>query len=105
MVDWVDMVRWNGREYDSFTDAKSAPPTAEPGPEVTRVRCSLVAADDHRHTPPRTDVDGTATYLPVGTAVYQVEGVAAECEVAAWLDGRLHVYRVSPQAAPPSCRS
>jgi hypothetical protein len=87
-IDYVDFIWLAGRSY-----------LGEPGPitrsqlsrVISHVRCSLTAEEDgHRGSPPM--VNGTASFLRAGAAVYKIRGYAPGCRVAAYLRGRLHVY-------------
>jgi hypothetical protein len=76
------------------------------GPVVTRVRCSLAASDDHRHVGIPL-VDGSAAFLPAGSAVFEVRGYSPRCRLAGYVDRRLHVYLAQRdlrgQSAPLRC--
>ncbi len=87
-IDYVDFIRLAGRSY-----------LGEPGPirrsqlsrVISHIRCSLTAEENgHRGSPPI--VNGTASFLRAGAAVYKIRGYAPGCRVAAYLHGKLHVY-------------
>jgi hypothetical protein len=61
------------------------------GPVITHVRCSLTAEEDPSRTPPQI-IDGTASFLGVGTPVYAVRGYSPACRLAAYLNGQLQPY-------------
>jgi hypothetical protein len=60
------------------------------GGVITHVCCSLAAEEDQRHAAPPL-INGTASFLVVGSAVYQVRGYAPRCRLAAFLRGQLQV--------------
>ncbi len=97
-IDYVDFLRYNGRSYDA---GRQRVPASQLGETVTHVRCSLVAKEDQRRGPPPI-INGTASFLPVGTPVYQVHGYPPACRLAAYLHGSLHLYlaRAQPNAHP-----
>jgi hypothetical protein len=104
-IDYVDFWRFGGRMYVAGAEPIMA---AKLGPVIAHVRCSLVAEEDQRHAEPPL-VNGTASFLGAGSAVYQVRGHAPGCRLAAYLHGRLQVYlaqtTVQHHAAPAPCAS
>jgi hypothetical protein len=94
-VDYIDFLRLNDRDYDQARESIAA---SQLGPVVTYIRCSLIAEEDNRHGPAPI-INRTASALPVGTPVYQVRGYLPACRLAAYLDGRLHVYLAQVQQA------
>lgn len=91
MVDWIDFVRLGGIEYVA-DPAGSVPavPRSELGPVVGRVTCQLSVLKFSR--PPGPAVDGDAAFLPVGTEVHSIAGIAPSCRVAAQVAGSVRVY-------------
>jgi hypothetical protein len=87
-VDYIDFLRLNGRNYDQVHEPIAA---SQLGPVVTHIRCSLMAEEDDRRSPPPI-INRTASALSVGTPVYQVRGYPSACRLAAYLHGSLHVY-------------
>jgi hypothetical protein len=87
-IDYVDFLRFNGRSYDEEREPVAA---RQLGRVITHIRCSLVAEEDQRRGPVPI-IDRTASALPVGAPVYTVHGYRVGCRLAAYLDGRLHVY-------------
>jgi hypothetical protein len=87
-IDYVDFLQFGGRMYMA-----SYPPIkgAVLGRVITHVRCSLAAEEDQRRGAPPV-IDGTAAFLAVGAAVYEVRGYPPSCRLAAYLYGRLQVY-------------
>jgi hypothetical protein len=90
-IEWVDFLQFNGRQYVAGAGPAVAIGPRQLGPVVTRVRCSLAASDDHRHVGTRL-VDGSAAFLPAGSAVFEVRGYSPRCRLAGYVDGRLNVY-------------
>jgi hypothetical protein len=99
-VDYIDFLRLNGRDYDQVHEPIAA---SQLGPVVTHIRCSLMAEEDDRRSPPPI-INRTASALSVGTPVYQVRGYPSACRLAAYLHGSLHVYlaqaKLIGQSAP-----
>ena len=60
------------------------------GAAVATVRCTLSNEPSNHADPPL--VDGTASFLAVGTEIHAVPGFPATCRVAALRDGTVHVY-------------
>ncbi len=87
-IDYVDFLRFDGQMYVAGAEPIKA---GELGRVITHVRCSLAAEEDQRHAEPPL-IDGTASFLAAGTAMYEVLGYAPGCRLAAYLHGRLQVY-------------
>ena len=70
--------------------------------------CRRVFASDTRWTVVRgSELNGTASFLAAGSAIYQVRGYQRSCRLAAYLHGRLQVYlaqtTVHHHSAPVPC--
>ena len=87
-IDYVDFLRSGGHMYVAAAQHIKA---AELGRVITHVRCSLGAEEDQQHAEPPL-INGTASFLAAGSAIYQVRGYAPSCRLAAYLRGRLQVY-------------
>jgi hypothetical protein len=87
-IDYVDFLFIDGRSYQGIGGPVSA---SQLGPVIGHIRCSLIASDDFHHGPPPT-VNWTAAFLPAGAPVYELRRYPPTCRLAAYLDGRLHVY-------------
>ena len=91
MVDWIDFVRLGGIEYVAdLAGSVPAVPQSGLGPIVGEVTCQLSVLKFSR--PPGPAVDGDAAFLPVGTAVHAIAGIAPSCKVAAQVAGTVRVY-------------
>jgi hypothetical protein len=105
-IEWVDFLQFDGRQYVAGLGPVVTIGPDQLGPVVTRVRCSLAASDDHRHVGIPL-VDGSAAFLPAGSAVFEVRGYSPRCRLAGYVDGRLHVYLAQRdlhgQSAPLRC--
>jgi hypothetical protein len=105
-LEWVDFLQFDGRQYVAGPGPAVTIGPHQLGPVVTRVRCSLAASDDHRHVGIPL-VDGSAAFLPAGSAVFEVRGYSPRCRLAGYVDGRLHVYLAQRdlhgQSAPLRC--
>ena len=67
-IDYIDFFRLNGTSYEMVRVPIRA---SQLGPVIGHIRCSLTASEDpHRGAAPV--VNGTASFLPAGAAVYQV---------------------------------
>lgn len=109
VIDWVDFLRFNGRDYISGLDEQANPltlRTSQLGRVVTRIRCSLTENNDYRHAAPPF-VDGTASLLPSGTPVYEVRGYSVRCRLAAYVHGEPRSYLahhdVNGRSQPEAC--
>jgi hypothetical protein len=104
-IDYIDFFQLAGKSYDMVRLPVRA---SQLGPVIGHIRCSLIASEDP-HRGPVPVVNGTASFLPAGAAVYQVRDFLPACRLAAYLHGRLQVYfaqaSVTPQrtATPVSC--
>ena len=93
-IDYVDFVRYDGRDYLSGLDDASHHPVSvsQLGRELFRVRCSLAALNDRTGKQPVERRDGDAAFVPAGTPVYTVRGWSPRCRLAARHNGRLYLY-------------
>jgi hypothetical protein len=102
-IDYVDFLRFGRHMYLAGAEPIRA---TDLGRVITHVRCSLAAEEDQRHAEPPL-INGTASFLAAGSAIYQVRGYAPSCRLAAYLHGRLQVYlaetTVHHHAAPVPC--
>jgi hypothetical protein len=91
-VDWVEFVRFGGRTYQALSNTKSR--TIDPsqrGQGLGKITCAL----SHNSDPNRESKDlpdGTAAFLPLGTALYEIRGYTVSCRIAAENGGKLVVY-------------
>jgi hypothetical protein len=102
-VDYVDFVQLGRTMYLASAEPIKA---SQLGPVVAHVRCSLAAEEDQRRAGPPI-ISGTASFLAVGSATYQVRGYLPSCRLAAYLHGQLQVYlaqtTVDHHTAPMPC--
>jgi hypothetical protein len=105
-IEWVDFLQFGGRQYIAGLGPVVTIRPSRLGPVITHVRCSLAASDDHRHVGIPL-VDGSAAFLPAGSAVFEVHGYSPRCRLAGYVRGQLHVYLAQRdlhgQSAPLSC--
>lgn len=107
-IDYLDFIRYRGRDYVSGLDPQSRPiPTTQTGGVVLHVRCSLSQLNDRTGKEPAERRDGDAAFLPAGTPVYAVRGWSTNCRLAARRDNRLYLYLAyrngGQHAAPVAC--
>ena len=86
--DYVDFLQLGRTFYLASPEPIKA---SQLGPVVSHVRCSLAAEEDPRRGAPPV-ISGTASFLAVGSAAYQVRGYLPSCRLAAYMDGKLQVY-------------
>jgi hypothetical protein len=105
-VDYVDFVRWGGRQYLGTTAFESwglsRISESDLGPVVFTVRCSYTALNDLTHAMPPEPSDGDASYLAAGTPVFAVRGWPTSCRLAAhsaWGNG-ITLYAALDPSAP-----
>ena len=104
IVDWVQFIRFDGRTY--LAQYGTGPRTIDPsqrGRVIGNIRCSLSdRSDPNRET--KDFPDGTAPFLPVGAALYEIRGYTVSCRIAAEDQGKLVVYlaehEVNGKSAP-----
>lgn len=91
MVDWVDFVQIDGRQYVSGLDGAAASvPSSQLGAVIGRVACQLSALTFSKE--PGPSVDGDAAFLTIGTEVRAVRGFDPSCRVAARINGANRLY-------------
>jgi hypothetical protein len=107
IIDYVDFIRFDGREYlAGFTPT---PPISQDdlGEVVTESRCSLSQLNVRTGMEPPDPTDGDTGFLTAGTAIHAVRGWPPACRLAAEHDGRLHVYLTqedgADRARPADC--
>ena len=105
-LEWVDFLQFDGRQYVAGPGPAVTIGPSRLGPVITHIRCSLAARDDHRHVGIPL-VNGSAAFLPAGSAVFEVRGYPPRCRLAGYVGGQLHVYLaqhdVHGQSAPLRC--
>jgi hypothetical protein len=95
IVDYVDFVRFGGREYIAGrTGTAQKVPRASLGRRLGTVRCDLSAV---RPDPYYHPVDGDAGYLPAGTPLYEIRGTPTGKRIAALVGKDWVVYEVYPE--------
>ncbi|WP_181780426.1 hypothetical protein [Pseudonocardia pini] len=104
VVDFVDFLRWGGREYVAGPGVLA---DEDLGPAVGVSRCSFRELNDRTGQMTPAPVDGDTGFLPAGTPFFAVSGWAPECRIAAAHGGRLTEYLAQdPNAAhatPSAC--
>lgn len=91
MIDWVDFVQLDGRQYIAGLDgAVTSIGPSQLGAVVGRVTCQLSALKFSKE--PGPSVDGDAAFLAIGTEVRAIQGFERSCRVAARIDGANRVY-------------
>jgi len=97
IIEWVDFVQLNGRQFLASTMTTSKPThhttKADLGPEIARVTCSISELTaDHDLVIQGGFLDGNAAFLPKGTPLYAVTGYHPDCRIAAVVDGKVREY-------------
>ena len=95
-VDYTDAIWHDAVSYAYLPGVRVT--SAQLGPVVARIRCSMATADD-THAPPRHWANDTATALPAGTPVYAVEGFSPRCRLAAYVAGKPRAYLAMQETA------
>jgi hypothetical protein len=90
LVDFVNRVHWQGRDYLAATGAKAS--GVEFAGQVGVVRCRVA---DSLTPLPYTFRDGDAALLPTGTRLYAVRGFAVGDAIGAQSDGRRWLFEAS----------
>ncbi len=97
-IDYIDFVRFGGREYIGEWTPARALPTVLIGQRVGTVSCTISQikpAVDYRSK------DGDAAFLPAGTPLYAVRGYPASARLAAPRDGEYVLYEAKGATAVP----
>jgi hypothetical protein len=107
VIDYVDFIRLDGREYLAAFTPTPAISRADLGEVIAESRCSLSAVNERTGTDPGPSRDGDTGFLPSGTDIHAVRGWDPACRVAAERDGRLYVYLAqetgADHARPAAC--
>lgn len=93
MIDYVDFVQFEGRQYVAGTDGAVGIAPVELWSAVGEVTCTisrLAESGDRSVVGPF--LDSNAAYLPVGTELRAVSGFDTSCRIAARVDGEIRVY-------------
>lgn len=105
-IDYVDFVRFDGREFVSSLDPVTRRPLRanQLGAVILHVRCSLSRLNDRTGKAAAEARDGDAAFLLPGTPFYAVKGWSSSYRLAARNDGRLYLhlaYRNGGKTATP----
>jgi hypothetical protein len=108
IVDCVDLIRLDGREYLAGFTPTPTISRADLGDVIAESRCSLSAFTERiGRTRGRRETATDTGFLPPGTDIYAVRGWDPDCRVAAERDGRLYVYLAqgtgADHARPAEC--
>ena len=92
-----DGLRYQSRHFHGYPAHLVKIGDSQLGRVIFRVRETLAVKDtgDPYHAPAL--IDEAATFLPVGTPVYEVIGFPADRRLAAYLNDELHIYDVDVQ--------
>lgn len=95
MVEWVDFVQLNGRQYVAPLDGRTQPPLpgSQVGPRVGVTACQIAGSSAGPNYKLR---DGDAAFLAPGTVVHAIRGVPTTRAVTASRDGRYLYYAAQP---------
>ncbi len=95
MVEWLDFVHLNGRQYVVGPGERAHPPVRieEVGPQIGVVSCKIGGSTAGSSYRPR---DGDAGFLTPGTTVHAIRGVPPTQAVTAARDGRYQLYSAMP---------
>jgi hypothetical protein len=92
-VTFVDALRYQSRSFRGGP-ARPVHGDIQLGGIVFRVRKTLAAEDTHDPYQTLELIDEEATFLPVGTPVYEVTGYPPSQRLAAYRKDRLYIYDV-----------
>ena len=92
-----DGLRYQSRHFHGYPGSLARIGDIQLGRVIFRVRETLAVKDtgDPHYAPAL--IDEAATFLPVGTPVYEVIGYPADRRLAAYLNDQLHVYDVDAE--------
>ncbi len=95
MVEWVDFVQLDGRQYVAALDGRTHPPlpAAQVGPRMGVTACRIAGSSAGPGYKLR---DGDAALLAPGTVVHAIRGVPTTVAVTAARDGRYVYYAAQP---------
>jgi len=102
---WVDVLHWGGKDYRPLR-AGNSESDVPLGGQIGIVTCNIEALAalqerDREVTGPL--LQGNATYLPVGTKLYQVPGYRQGCRIEVVVGGTVGQYLASrPGVDKPS---
>jgi hypothetical protein len=96
-----DGLRYQSRHFHGYPGHLARIGDIQLGRVIFRVRETLAVKDtgDPHYAPAL--IDEAATFLPVGTPVYEVIGYPADRRLAAYLNDELHIYDVDGQGLHP----
>jgi hypothetical protein len=95
LENWADFVRWSARTYRPQFDAEQTRPDVPLGEQIGLVSCNIKSLTDELVRDREVTgpfLSGNATYLPVGTKLFQVSDYAEGCRIAVVVDGEVKEY-------------
>jgi len=101
-IDYVDFIRFGGREYLSGISTATAINRTQLGKLITRSRCAFSELNNRTGKDPGPPRDGDTAFLAAGTPIYAVRGWAPACQLAAERDAEVFVYLATDPAANPA---
>ena len=98
-IDYVDFIRFGGREYLSGIVTAAPINRTQVSELATRSRCAFSELNKRTGKDPGPPRDGDTAFLAAGTPIYAVRGWAPACRLAAEHDGQAFVYLATDPAA------
>ena len=95
LENWADFVRWSARTYRPQFDSERTRANVPIGEQIGLVSCNILSLTDELDRDREVTgpfLNGNATYLPVGTKLFQVSDYAEGCRIAAVINGEVKEY-------------
>jgi len=89
LIDWVDFVKWDGISYERDYNNIEVPTELI----VEKIGFVVKQAPSEVSSPDYKPEDGMASFLPVGTEIFEIHGYDSKKYIAVYTDGKFILYK------------
>jgi hypothetical protein len=85
---WADTFRFAGKDYINSHQIITKERISVKIGEIEKSLADKPVDPDHQMK------DGEATFLPIGTVLYQIKGIETSEKIAVYISGKYYIYKV-----------